>query len=764
MDENRKVLIILDCNALIHRSFHALPDFRTARGELVNAVYGFSSIFLKVLREFNPEYIAAAFDVAGPTFRDEEFAEYKAKRPKAPDELYAQIPLVKKVLEAFHVAIYEKQGFEADDVIGTVAKLIKKKQIHPKVETIIVSGDLDTLQLVDENTKVYTMRKGLKDTVLYDVEAVKERFEGLTPEQMADYKGLRGDPSDNIPGISGIGEKTAIQLLSQFHTLDNLYRAIEENSEGAKNLKPKLREKIIQYKDEALFSRELATIRLDVPIDFAIKDLRWRDFNMGEVEKSFKELGFRSLLARLPEPSPRIQSTLQLSLRAHLAPPDKDKRAETDTAADDEIYEKIEQFYRDGILSKEIYELEKKLVPVIKEMEESGVKIDKKYFVKLAKEISQDLLESEEDIYKAAGKKFNINSPQQLSEVLFSPQDAGLGLPIKGLKKTPGGVVSTAAPELEKLAGKHKVIDYLLKYRELQKLFSTYIKPLPEMADSRDRIHTTLNQFGAATGRLSSSGPNLQNIPARGEWGAKIRKGFIAEEGFKLVAFDYSQMELRIAAHISQDKKMKDYFEEGEDIHTMTAAEVFGVSKNEVTKDMRFRAKALNFGILYGMGVLGFAKSAGVSREEAQDFIDSYFIKFPAIRIYIEKTKEFARKNGYVQTMLDRRRYLPEINSKNPPLRAQAERMAINHPIQGANADIIKMAMVAISENLKTQSEKCKMLLQIHDELLFEIIDGKIEKMYPLIKTIMENIYKLSVPLRVEVYHGSSWGELEKIS
>lgn len=729
MPKNKKIFIILDCNALIHRSYHALPDFRTSRGELVNAVYGFSSIFLKVLREFKPEYIAATFDVAGPTFRDEAFAEYKAKRAKAPDELYAQIPKVKEVLSAFNVSIYEKEGFEADDIIGTIAKAIQRKQAYPNIESIIVSGDLDTLQLVDRNTKVYTMRKGMQDTVLYDEAAVMKRFEGLKPEQMADYKGLRGDPSDNIPGVTGVGEKTAIQLLNEFGTLDKLYINLEKNTDKAKKFKPKLREKLVQYKEQALFSRELATIRLDAPIDLRVKDLEWRDFDRGVVERIFNVLGFRSLAGRLPE----FDET-------------RNMQHETNEAT----HEKIERFYQDGILSREIYELEKKLVPVIQAMEQAGIKIDKDYFCKLDQEITKELFQLEKSIYKISGVKFNINSPQQLSEVLF----AKLGLSMKGLKKTPGGVVSTAAPELEKLSGQHKIIEGLLKYRELQKLFSTYVNPLPKIVDKNSRIHTSFDQLGTATGRISSSDPNLQNIPARGEWGGKIRRGFIAEEGCKLAAFDYSQMELRIAAHISGDQKMKEYFEAGEDIHTMTAAEVFGISKSEVTKDMRFRAKALNFGILYGMGAPGFAKSAEISRDEAQSFIDSYFTKFPAINDYIERTKDFARKNGYVATMLGRKRFLPEINSKTPHLRAQAERMAINHPIQGTNADIIKMAMVEVHG-------KYQMLLQIHDELLFEIADGKIEETYPEIKATMENIYKLTVPLRVEVAVGPSWGELK---
>ena len=752
MSKDKKTLVILDCNALIHRSFHALPDFRTPKGELVNAVYGFTSILLKVLREFNPEYVAATFDVAGPTFRDEEYEEYKANRVKAPDELYAQIPKVKEVLGAFNISIYEKQGFEADDVIGTIAKLIGDARGR-LVETIIVSGDLDTLQLVDAHTKVYTMRKGLQDTVLYDVEAVKKRFEGLIPEQMVDYKGLRGDPSDNIPGVTGVGEKTAIQLLSDFGSIDNIYKEIEKDTEKSKKIKPGFRDKLIRYKDQAFFSRELATVRKDVPIDFKLEELEWRNYDRENADKVLRGFNFRSLASRLPEATTDVGGRTPSALPGSVG---------TTPETADPTYEKIEMFYGEGILSEEVYELEKKLVPVIRGMEEAGIKIDKKYFAVLAEEISRELAGVEKAIYKIVGKSFNANSPQQLSEVLFAAPPGGLMLSAMGLKKTPGGVVSTAAPELEKLKDKHPIIKELLRYRELQKLNSTYIGPLPGIADGNDRIHTKFDQLGTATGRLSSSKPNMQNIPVRGEWGPKIRKGFIAEKGHKFVAFDYSQMELRLAAHIADDKKMKEYFKDDKDIHKMTASEVFGVVPDEITKDMRFRAKALNFGVLYGMGASGFAKSADISREEAQSFIDNYFARFPAIREYIEKTTEFARKNGYVETLLGRKRYIPEMTSSHPGLRSQAERMAINHPIQGTAADIIKMAMTKLG--IINHKSGIRMLLQIHDELLFEIENDKIQETHPKIKNIMESVYKLTVPLKVDASVGPSWGELSRVT
>lgn len=755
---HKKLFLILDCNALIHRSYHALPEFRTNKGVLVNAVYGFTSILLKVLREFEPEYIAATFDVAGPTFRDVAYEEYKAKRVKAPDELYAQIPYVKEVLKAFHIPVYEKEGFEADDVIGTVAKLAERSHVTPKAEIIIVSGDLDTLQLVTKQTKVYTMRKGLADTVLYDEEAVKKRFEGLTPKQMVDYKGLRGDPSDNIPGVTGVGEKTAIQLLSTFGSIDNLYKALEKKDKDLlEKIKPKLKERLLQYKEQALFSRELATIRKDVPIEFRLDDLRWKNFVREEVEEVLKKFEFRSLIARLPVSVSKVASLPFTSKTSKKELPAENEKVGEEKG--DPILEKIERLNEEGIFSKEVYELEKKLAPVVRKMEKFGIKIDKEYFEKLAKEIREDLESIESRIYEISGKRFNINSPPQLSEILFFH----LQLPLKGLKKTPGGVVSTAAPELEKLLGAHPLISELLTYRELQKLHSTYLKPLPLMADEGGRIHTSFDQLGAETGRLSSLRPNLQNIPVKGEWGAKIRKGFIAERGFQFVAFDYSQMELRIAAHIADDQKMKEFFLQGEDIHVMTAAEVFNVPKTEVTSEMRYRAKALNFGILYGMGVSGFAKSANIPRAQAKDFIESYFARFPGIFEYIQKTKAFAQKYGYVETLLHRKRYIPEITSETPVLRAQAERMAVNHPIQGSSADIIKLAMVKIAE-ARISDETRRMLLQIHDELLFEIRDDMIEKESADIKEMMESAYSLSVPLKVDVSFGPSWGELKRLA
>ncbi|MCH8986992.1 hypothetical protein IIA94_02385, partial [Patescibacteria group bacterium] len=696
----QKKVLIIDANSLIHRAFHALPPMNTSKGEMVNAVYGFLLMFFKAAKEFEPDYIAACFDLPGPTERHKKFKEYKAKRVKAPDELYAQIPLVKKALKAFGVPCYEKQGFEADDIIGTIAKLAPRRQVRPQLETIILSGDMDTLGLVNEHTRVYAMRKGLKDTVLYDEKAVQKRLDGLKPEQVADYKGLRGDPSDNIPGVTGIGEKVAIQLLGEFGSLESVYASLD-------SVKPRTAELLEKYKEQAFLSRDLATINKTVPIEFQLNDLAWSGLRTKKVEDMLRDFGFRTLLKETQ-------------------------------GIEEEGDERLERLHDDGVLSDTLYELEKSFAPVLRLMEKTGIKINKKYFAQLKKELTKELGVLEKKIHKLASKPFNIKSPQQLSEVLFDV----LELSPKSLKKTPGGAISTASQELEKLQEEHGIIPAVLRYRELQKIYTTYVKPLPKLADAEDRLHTHFDQFGAATGRISSSNPNLQNIPLQGEWGEKVRKGFVASARKIFAAFDYSQMELRIASHVAKDEKMQESFKQGIDIHAITAAEVFGIDLKEVTKEMRFRAKALNFGVLYGMGSRGFAQSAGISFDEAASFIEQYFARFPGIANFIADTIEFAKEYGYTETMFGRKRYIPEINSASPQLQKAAERVAVNHIIQGTAADIIKMAMVHIDKEVLSQEKNVLLLLQIHDELLFEGDSESIKKIEPRVIEIMEQAGK----------------------
>ena len=763
-----KTLVLIDGHALVHRAYHALPPLNTSRGELVNAVFGFTSILLKILKELRPDYIAATFDLAGPTFRHKEFEDYKATRVKAPDELYQQINRVKDVLKAFNIPIYEKEGFEADDLLGTIAHQLKTKPSakEPKPRTknqelkiIIATGDLDTLQLVDKNTSVYTLKKGVKDTIVYDEKAVQERY-GLAPSQMTDFKGLKGDPSDNIPGVPGVGEKTAIELLKEYGTIENLYRKLETEKPKLKTKNLKLLNKLLEYKEQAFFSQYLATIKKDAPIKFNLAEAAAPDYDKEQVVKLFKEMGFYSLLERLgdseaaallPSLPGEESKTAKEAIEQPVTPGKSNPREE-------EIYEKIEQAKNSGILSDRVYKLEKALAPVISRMEKTGIKIDIDYLASLGVALNQRLLELEKEIHQSAGVDFNINSPQQLSDVLFNR----LQLKIKGLKKTPGRVVSTAAPELIKLRDQHKIIDAILEYRELAKLKTTYVDALPKLIGSDGRVRTTFDQLGTATGRLSSKNPNLQNIPIKTELGREIRKAFVAAKGYKLLAADYSQIELRVVASLANDVKMINALKSGGDIHILTAHEVFDVRPEEVSARMRQAAKALNFGVIYGMSVHGFSQASGLPPDKAKAFIQKYFDEFHGVAKYVEKTKEEAAKNGYVQTLFGRKRFIPEINSSVWNLKAAAERMAVNLPVQGTAADLIKMAMVEI--NLKLKTKNLKLLLQVHDELVFEVPKEEIQTVAQQIKDIMENVCQLAVPLKVEIKAGDNWGEMERIN
>ncbi|MDP4009367.1 MAG: DNA polymerase [bacterium] len=733
--KKKPVLLILDANSLIHRAFHAIPPLSTSRGEQVNALYGFFAIFFRALKEFEPEYIAACFDVQGPTQRKQKYIPYKAKREKAANELYEQIPLVQEGLRAMGISVYGKEGFEADDMIGTVARLAPRLQVRPPLETIIISGDQDILQLVNQQTRVWMAKRGVQDMMLYDEQAVQERFQGLSPLQLPEYKGLRGDPSDNLPGVKGIGEKTAIALIKEFGSVDALYSALEEGPlEGVSS---RISSLLQEHQADAFVSRDLAIITRDVPLEMALEDITWKKDDSSDIRAFLERMEFFSLIKRLPVVS-----------KGEEVP--KDRRKEVSVL--------IERLYNEKVLSEKVYELEKKLVPVILCMEEKGILVDKNHFGELAGEITQEISNLELEIHKHAGREFNINSPRQLSQVLFED----LEISPEGLKRTPKKVVSTAASELEKLRRDHPIVDPLLKYRELQKMYTTYISTIPGLADEHNRVHTRFDQLGTATGRLASSNPNLQNIPLRGDWGKRIRAGFVAEQGWVFASFDYSQFELRIAAHLAEDEEMQGFFREGKDIHKETAAAVFGVSLNGVTNEMRFRAKALNFGVLYGMGAGGFAKSSNVSLAEAREFIEQYFTRFPGIASYIERTKEFAKTYGYVETILGRRRYLPDIVSKAPQFRSAAEREAVNHPIQGTQADLIKLAMVDISEKILQGRNDIHLLLQIHDELLFEIKKESVQSLLPAIQAVMTGEGALSVPIEVHVSVGENWGEMKE--
>ncbi|MDD5489572.1 MAG: DNA polymerase I [Candidatus Moranbacteria bacterium] len=881
----KKKLILIDSNAIIHRAYHALPPLTTKKGEIVNAVYGFTSVLLNVLNRFKPDYIAATFDLKEPTFRHKEFKDYKATRVKAPDDLYEQIPLVKKIVEAFNIPIVEKEGYEADDLIATFARRTEK--LHPDVEVIIVTGDLDTLQLVDDKVKVFALRKGMSDSVLYGEKEIFERY-GLKPDQMIDYKGLRGDPSDNLPGVKGVGEKTATELLKKFKTIEGVYKNLPKIKEG-------IRKKLEKDKLQAFFSKRLARLVENVPVDFDIEKCLTEDFSRVKIINLMRELEFFSLLRRLPgyeehlksieedesaiQPetgkiewkkiedfefrgNPKIISvatdgqgmaissdsrsasyiskigaslknilenekiekigfdlksewyilgksginlrgiSFDVQLAAYLlssgsnlswedlvmqelgiAIPKENKKsgqaslvfqedegqiektckkAAYNFALKEKLEKKLEEISREQISEgkektlKDLFEkLEMPLLEILARMEKRGIKINKTVLKGISAKLDQRVEKLEKEIQKMAGEDFNVNSSVQLREVLFEK----LKIPTRDIKKGKTGF-STASPELQKLKTFHPVIEKIEEYRELFKLKTTYLDTLPEMTDKSSRLHTSFNQAVTATGRLSSSDPNLQNIPIRTDLGQIIRTAFEAEKGHELVSADYSQIELRIAAHLSGDVRMITTFLNEEDIHMATAARIGKVDLEKVTDKMRRAAKALNFGIIYGMSTFGFAQSAGVSQEEAKEFIRKYFANYPQVSQFLDEVKISAREKGFVETELGRRRYIPEINSSNIQLRNQAERMAVNMPIQGLAADIIKLAMLEADKLIREKYPEVKMVLQIHDELLFEVPEKDAKKFAHDIKAVMENVYKLSVPLVVDVKIGDNWGEV----
>ncbi len=750
-EKQRKVLVLIDAHAVLHRAFHALPNFTSPKGEPTGALYGFAAFLLKVMREINPDCVAACYDLPEPTFRKIAYEQYKAQRPKMDDTLAPQINRSRDILAAFNIPVYDAPGFEADDVLGTIVEQLfptsDLKSQTSNLKIIIASGDLDTLQLVKNgDVVVYTLSKGIKDAVIYDEKAVKERF-GFGPELLPDYKGLKGDPSDNIIGVPGIGDKTATELIVKFGTIEKIYEALKKDKKilEKKGIKPRTIKLLEENEEEAFFSKTLAEIRRDAPVKFSLEDCAWKkSFDSPEgrekVEALFREFGFRTLIERLPGKGAGVGEN------AAKPPLEKDAKKELWDRFENRVPEKL------------FYEVELPLAKILAEMQERGILLDVAYLKKLSKKYHQELEKLRKKIFAMAGGEFNVNSPKQLGEVLFEK----LGLRAKGMRKTSTGAPSTNISELMKLKGAHPIIDEIISYRELAKLISTYVDSLPKMVDGNNRLHTTFDQAGTATGRLSSKDPNLQNIPKRTELGRNIRKAFIAEKGFKLASFDYSQIELRIAAILSGDPKMKEVFKNGGDIHAAVASEVFNVPPEKITPEMRRRAKVINFGIIYGMGINALKANIGCSREEARLFYDEYFKDFKGMAEYVESVKKFARKHGYTETLFGRKRYFPEINSPLDYVRKEAERMAVNAPLQGTAADLIKMAMVRIDEALKEKGvkENCRMLLQIHDELLFEIKEETIPEAVPLIAEIMEGVYDGDIPMKVHISLGKNWGNM----
>ena len=768
--EKTKTLVLLDVHAILHRAYHALPDFTSSRGEPTGGLYGLASMLIKIIKDLQPDYLCACYDLPETTFRKAVYDGYKAGRKPTDDALVSQIKRSRDLFVAFSIPIYEAPGFEADDIIGTIAARAKQE---PNLRTVIASGDLDTLQLVDDKrVLVYTLKKGIQDTILYDETAVMERF-GFSPKYLPDWKGLRGDPSDNIIGIQGIGEKTATTIIKTIGSIEELYKTLTTSS--ALLQKIGLSDRIIKLlqegEDEARFSKTLATIRLDAPIDFQLPADSWKDtFDKKLVENFFTELGFRSLSSRLPkiEAETEVVADPQLLaetgimlwlLNSDLTTPTAEdicrfSGVETVALAREKLEKELEIT---GL--REVYEkIERPLIPILASARERGIRLDISELRKLSNQYHTELQELETKIFQTTGKTFNLNSPKQLGEILFDT----LHLSVKGLKKTAGGARSTRESELLKLRGAHPAVADILAYRELQKLVSTYVDALPKLIGPDGALHTRLEQTGTTTGRMSSRDPNLQNIPAGAGRGQAIRRCFAARPDHLFVAFDYSQIEMRVLAVLSQDQALLKMFKQGGDIHTQVASRVFEVAESAVTKEMRRQAKVINFGIIYGMGVNALKENLGTDRPTAQEFYNRYFAAFPTIRDYFDQIKREAAKRGFTETMFGRRRYLPALRSSVPFVRASAERMALNAPLQGTAADIVKLAIIRVDEILKKENlnDRAHLLLQVHDELLYEIVTKDADQIIPLIKKAMESIVIDPIPFTVKVETGPTWGDL----
>ena len=873
-----KKILLIDGSSLIFRAFYAIRNLTTKDGVFVNGVYGFLNMYYKALELINPTHVFVAFDKGSKTFRHNEFADYKGTRDNAPNEITYQFGILKDLLSSMNVNYLELDEYEADDIIGTIAKLAQKEGF----EVDIFTGDRDYLQLVDDNILVYLTKKGISEIKLMNTESILEEYD-LSPKQLIDVKALQGDSSDNIPGVKGVGEKTALKLIQEYGNLENLYENID-------NLKGKLKENLVNEKDKAYLSRYLGEIFLRVPIERNIEDFEIKDVNYNEYLKKLEKLEFNSIINKhfkdikkestvksnqnidfevinFSEIFEKIKNDDEISIKffsdkgyiyrkkfyigiysnfnkkayickdfklsdfekfcnldikiigydikeelffalknnlefknyedvmileylidsskgnyniikvseefLHLEILDlkemlgKGKNKKTFFELEEDIIFKfisqnvfaisalydifIEKAKENNLIS--LYEnVEKPLVKVLADMEKTGVLVDRNKIIELNEEYSKLAYLYEQKVYELAGEVFNLNSPKQLGVILFEK----IGLPV--VKKTKTGY-STDVEVLEKLSKKHEIADYILKYRSLNKLISTYLDGILEYIMDDGRVRTSFKQMITATGRLSSVDPNLQNIPIRSEEGKNIRKVFVADKNKVFIDADYSQIELRVLAHLSKDSVMIDSFKNDLDIHYKTASEVFGVPINEVTDNQRRSAKAVNFGIVYGISDYGLSKDLNITRNEARQYIDGYLNTYPSIKSYMEEIVNKAKKDGFVTTILDRKRYIPEINSKNFNIRSFGERIALNTPIQGSAADIIKLAMIKVYERLKIEKVNAKLILQIHDELIVECEESEKETVKKILKNSMENVYKLDLPLKVDICEGRNWYE-----
>jgi len=897
----KHMLVLIDGNSLLYRAFFALPMLTTSQGEVTNAIYGFTMMLYKVLDEVKPECVAVCFDLPKPTFRHHRYAEYKATRQRTPDELAAQVHMAKDILRAMRIPTLELEGYEADDLIGAVAKRAAA-QDH---RVLIVTGDLDALQLVSDDVSVMTTRRGITDTVVYDEAAVRERF-GVAPQQLPDIKALRGDASDNIPNVPGVGEKTASRLVQEFGSVEELISHLDRLDN------PKLADALRIHAEQVAMSKDLATIRSDMDLAFDIHECRVGPPDAEALAELFRRFEFKSLLGKLEvteeavlrsnvvssadeaaelarrfvaaerasfvlalhggnglkgellgvaffvpdagayfvplltataapgfgeteaaerraqlrredlwqalapvwadENAAKVSHDLKAAynalrrrgttlnggrfdtmLASYLLNPARQTHRISDIAFDQlritpgeeidltkaweqgnldavahqmclwarQVYQ-LEPVLRqrlDGFYLTELYEtLELPLTRVLSDMELLGVAVDVEHLKRLSEHLAQRISELQRQIHELSGEEFTINSPKQLQKILFEKLKLPAG------KRTKTGF-STSAEVLEGLAEEYEIARRILQYREVTKLQSTYVEALPKLLDpATRRVHTSLNQTVTATGRLSSSDPNLQNIPVRGDLGQDIRRAFIAgEPGWVLLATDYSQIELRVLAHISRDENLLGIFAAGEDLHTRTACEIFGVQPKEVAPEMRRLAKVVNFGIPYGMSEHGLSRDMGVSKTEAKEYIARYFKRFPGVRDYMDSIIEEARRTGFVTTILGRRRTLPDLQSRSRQLREFAERTAINTPIQGSAADIIKLAMLAVHRELAATSVRARMILQVHDELLLELPTEEVTQVAQLVRRCMTNAYPLAVTLEVEIKAGPNWADMEPV-
>jgi DNA polymerase-1 len=778
LSKNKKRIILIDSHALLHRAYHAMSGFSTRDGRPTGALFGFVRMIFNGVKDIDPEYVIACYDLPKPTFRHIAYDNYKGTRQKTDEDLKVQIKESKRFCQALGVPIIECEGFEADDLLGTLSRQFD----HKEYDVVIVSGDMDVMQLINKNVFVYTMKKG-NETAFFDEAGVLAKY-GIKPTQIPDYKGLAGDAGDNIMGVDGIGDKTAIKLINAFDTIENLYKNIKKNEdEVLKHVSARILQKLKDGEDEAAFSKTLATIRLDAPVKPDTTHPWPKCVDISEYQKLCDEYELRSLrnyfdyldmengshqevaspaIKISEEDMDELHSMAILLNSEQLRPTFEEIKTSYGLAGNLDMVKKgLLEKLKEEKLIKYFEEIEKPILKIVKHMQGSGMLINQKALDDELNIFSKKIKEKENKIYKLAGREFLISSPKQLGEVLYDELKLG-----EKIKKTATGKRSTNVEMLISMKDEHEIINEILSWRELTKLYSTYLVPLKGFIGEDGRIHPHFIPAGAATGRFSCENPNMQNLPVKSEYSESIRNIFVAEWGYKLLSLDYSQVDLRSAAILSGDENLLDIFKRNQDVHLGVAARTLHKKEEDVTKEERRKAKAINFGILYGMGVNALRESMGVDRAEAQEFYDTYKATFVTLMNYLEKVKQEATKSGYTTTLFGRPRHIPLLRSHIPFMRAQGERIAINAPIQGTSADIIKLGMIDVWNDMQEyfKNGSVKMQLQIHDELVFEVRDDVVDEVSGKIKTIMENVLEKRgfriIPLVVSLDTGDTLGNI----